>query len=159
MLLCYNIINIILKIPVSIACLLAGAAGDKFIIMSNTTAKILLVEDEKSLSDMYKTKFEKEGLSVVIASTGEGVAELAEKEKVDLVLLDIILPKVDGFVVLQQLKEGSPTKKIPVIVLTNLAQDEDVSKGKKLGADEYLVKSNLTPAQVVDKIREMLKIK
>jgi DNA-binding response OmpR family regulator len=127
--------------------------------MPNKIKKILLVEDEKTLSDMYKTKFEKEGFKVVPVLTGEAVSDFAEKECVDIVLLDIILPKVDGFSALEDLKKNVKTKNIPVVMLTNLGQDEDILKGKKLGAEDYLVKSNLTPAQVVDKIKAILKIK
>jgi DNA-binding response OmpR family regulator len=121
--------------------------------------KILLVEDEKSLSEMYQTKLTKEGLEVFAVDNGENVAPIAAEKSVDLILLDIILPKVDGFAALKELKENAKTKKIPVIMLTNLGQDEDIKKGKELGAEMYLVKSNLTPTQVVDKIKGILKIK
>lgn len=127
--------------------------------MSNHKAKILLVEDEKSLSEMYQAKLAKEGFEVASVDNGEGVPQVAAVAKADLILLDIILPKVDGFAALKDLKSDSRTKKIPVILLTNLGQDEDIKKGKQLGADLYLVKSNLTPAQVVDKIKGILKIK
>jgi two-component system phosphate regulon response regulator PhoB/two-component system alkaline phosphatase synthesis response regulator PhoP len=127
--------------------------------MPNHKAKILLVEDEKSLSEMYQAKLIKEGFEVISVDNGEGVPQVADTAKADLILLDIILPKEDGFAALKDLKENSKTKKIPVIMLTNLGQDEDIKKGKQLGADLYLVKSNLTPAQVVDKIKGILKIK
>ncbi len=77
--------------------------------------------------------------------------------KPDLILLDIIMPKLDGFSVLKSLKENSSTKSTPVILLTNLGQDEDIKKGNELGAAGYLVKANLTPGQVVEKIKEVLK--
>ncbi len=119
--------------------------------------KVLIVEDEESLAQMYQTKFEHEGYEVVVATDGsEGVIK-ANDEKPDIILLDIILPKKDGFMVLKELKAGKTTADIKVIMLTNLGQDEDVVKGKKLGAIDYLVKANLTPAQLVDKVAEYLK--
>ncbi|HOY55958.1 MAG TPA: response regulator [bacterium] len=128
--------------------------------MSNAKkVKVLLVEDEKILSDMYSLKFEREGMEVVVVDNGGGVLSQAQSTKPDIILLDIILPQEDGFSVLKELKSAAETKKIKVLMLTNLGQDEDIKKGKDLGADGYLVKSNLTPAQVVDKIKEVLKIK
>lgn len=128
--------------------------------MSNAKkVKVLLVEDEKILSDMYSLKFEREGMEVVVVDNGGGVLSQAQSTKPDIILLDIILPQEDGFSVLKELKSTAETKKIKVLMLTNLGQDEDIKKGKDLGADGYLVKSNLTPAQVVDKIKEVLKIK
>lgn len=120
------------------------------------TKKILLVEDEQTLSEMYKTKFEHEGFSVVTAADGSVVLDLVKKEKPNIVLLDIILPKKDGFTVLTELKKNSATKNIKVIMLTNLGQDEDIKKGKDLGAVGYIVKADLTPAQVLEKIRQVL---
>ena len=121
--------------------------------------KVLLVEDEKSLADMYIMKFKREGFDVCYINNGDGVLETVLKEKPDIVMLDIILPQIDGFAVLKELKNNSKAKKVPVVMLTNLGQDEDIKKGKELGSDGYLVKANLTPAQVVVKIKEVLKIK
>ena len=119
--------------------------------------KILIVEDEESLAQMYKTKFEKEGYLVLVASDGMEGLELAGREKPDIILLDIILPKKDGFMVLNELKSDKKTSKMKVIMLTNLGQDEDIAKGKKIGALDYFVKASLTPAQLVDKVRGYLK--
>ncbi len=119
--------------------------------------KVLIVEDEESLAQMYKTKFEKEGYTVFLAADGVQGLELAGKEKPDIILLDIILPKKDGFMVLSELKADKKTSKIKVIMLTNLGQDEDIVKGKKIGAIDHFVKASLTPAQLVDKVREYLK--
>ncbi len=121
--------------------------------------KVLLVEDEKSLADMYMMKFKREGFETCYINNGDGVLETVLKEKPSIIMLDIILPKMDGFTVLKELKDNSKTKKIPVVMLTNLGQDEDIKKGKELGSDGYLVKANLTPTQVVAKIKEVLKIK
>ncbi len=122
----------------------------------NKSKKILLVEDEKTLSEMYKTKFERENFQVLTADNGTPVLELAKKEKPDAILLDIILPKMDGFTVLKQLKSDPKTKSIPVLMLTNLGQEEDIKKGKSLGAKDYIVKANFTPSQVVEKVREVV---
>ena len=118
--------------------------------------KVLLIEDEEMIGEMYRTKFESEGFEFVCGKDGEGGLELAKKEKPDIILLDIIMPKLDGFSVLKELKKDTKTKKIKIILLTNLGQDEDVKKGKAMGANDYLVKANFTPSQVVEKVREVL---
>lgn len=119
--------------------------------------QVLIIEDEESLAQMYKTKFEREGYTVVLAADGVSGLAAAAKSTPDIILLDIILPKKDGFMVLKELKDDKKTKDIKVLMLTNLGQDEDVDKGKKMGAADYLVKANLTPAQLVDKVIEHLK--
>ena len=105
---------------------------------------------------MYKTKFEADGFEVLTANTGSEGLELVQKEKLDLILLDIILPQLDGFSVLAEIKSDSRLKAIPVIMLTNLGTEEDKIKGEKLGAVDYLVKASLTPAQISKKIKEYL---
>ncbi len=126
--------------------------------MNDKKFTILLIEDEEMLSDMYETKFVKDGYQVKKALDGEqGLTMASEGVKPDIILLDIIMPKLDGFSVLKNLKENPSTKNIPVILLTNLGQDEDIKKGQELGSAGYLVKANLTPAQVVEKIKEVLK--
>jgi len=114
---------------------------------------VLLVEDEKMLSSMYTTKFTKEGYNLIQAFDGEEGLTKAKNQKPDLILLDIIMPKLDGFVVLKALKEDPILKNVPVILLTNLGQDEDIKKGKELGADDYFIKANHTPAEVVEKVQ------
>lgn len=118
--------------------------------------KILLVEDDKMLADMYITKFSKEGLKVIRAVDGAEGLELAKKEKPDLILLDIIMPKLDGFAVLKELKNDPNMGNTHVLLLTNLGQTEDVEKGKKLGADDYFIKANHTPAEIVEKVKYLL---
>jgi len=118
--------------------------------------KILLVEDDTLISSMYKTKFKADGFEVVIASDGASALVLAKKEKPDIVMLDIILPQLDGFTVLEELKKDQATKQIPVVMLTNLSTTEDKAKGEKLGAVDYLVKASLTPAQVSQRIKSTL---
>lgn len=119
--------------------------------------KVLIVEDEETLSQMYSIKFEKEGFTVLTANDGQTGLDLATKEKPDVILLDVIMPKMDGFMVLEQLQAETTTKKIPVIMLTNLGQTEDLEKGKKMGATDYLVKASCTPMQVVEKVQSVLK--
>lgn len=115
--------------------------------------KILLVEDDQAILEMYKMKFTEEGYDITTAEDGMAALEAAKKEIPRMVLLDIILPKLDGFSVLEELKKDPKTKNIPVLLLSNLGQDSDKEKGKKLGAVDYCVKSDLTPMQLVEKVR------
>lgn len=119
---------------------------------------ILVVEDDVMISSMYKTKFEADGFTVFTAEDGAQGLELAKKEKPDIIMLDIILPQLDGFSVLEEVKKDAATKSIPVIMLTNLGTNEDKLKGQKMGAVDYLVKASLTPGQVSAKIKQVLKI-
>lgn len=123
-----------------------------------TAAKqqVLIVEDDATIAGMYQKKFELEGFGVTLAGDGEAGVAAAKASAPAVILLDIIMPKMDGFATLQALKEDAATKAIPVILLTNLGQNEDVAKGTKLGAVGYLIKAQLTPAEVVAKVRELL---
>ncbi len=126
--------------------------------MTKNKKKILVVEDDPMISSMYKTKFEADGFEVFTADNGATGLELIKKEEPDIVMLDIILPQLDGFSVLEQIKKDKTTKDIPVIMLTNLSTEEDKEKGKKMGALDYLVKASLTPGQISEKIKKILKI-
>ena len=118
----------------------------------------MIVEDDVFLAEIYQKKFEMEGYKVSTADNGEkGLAD-AKKKKPNIVLLDILLPKMDGFVVLNKLKADPETKDIPVILLTNLGQKEDVDKGLEQGAVDYLIKAHFKPSEVVDKVRKVLDI-
>ena len=119
--------------------------------------KILIVEDEPSLLEMYTLKLEKEGYLVVGAVDGLEGVEKAKQEKPDLILMDVMLPKIDGFHAIEEIKKEDPLKNVPVILLTNLGQDEDVKKGREFGAVDYLVKANITPAQIAAKVAEIFK--
>ena len=121
--------------------------------------KVLLVEDDKLIADMYQTRLTEEGFSVTQTAIGSEGLQLAAKELPDIVLLDVILPEMDGFSILNALKKNQATRDIPVLLLTNLGQETDVAKGKGLGAQEYLVKANFTPTQIVSEIKKVLKIK
>ena len=125
--------------------------------MPQNRKKVLLVEDDKTISSMYKIKIEIGGFEVLIADNGADGLKLAKEQKPDIIMLDVILPQLDGFSVLEELKKGALTKNIPVVMLTNLGTEEDKEKGGKLGAVDYLVKANLTPAQVEEKIEQYLK--
>ena len=118
--------------------------------------KILLVEDDPFLLNMYATKFELENFKVVVAEDGEKGLKMAAKEKPDIILLDIILPKMNGFEVLKGLRADKNLSSIPVILLTNLSQKGEIEQGLALGAKDYLIKAHFMPSEVVDKIKEVL---
>lgn len=126
--------------------------------MEKGAAHILLVEDDVFLAGIYQKKFEMEGFKVSTADNGEKGLLDAKKKKPSLILLDILLPKLDGFGVLEKLKADAATKNIPVILLTNLGQKDDVEKGLEAGAVDYLIKAHFKPSEIVDKVKEVLKI-
>jgi two-component system, sensor histidine kinase and response regulator len=121
-------------------------------------AKVLIVDDDAFLSGIYATKLELEGFGVVTARDGEEGLKAAFKERPDLILCDVLMPKLDGFEVLKRLKADPQTKDIPVIMLTNLGQKEDVEKGLEEGATDYLIKAHFVPAEAVAKIKKVLNI-
>ena len=118
--------------------------------------KILIVEDKKILSKVLEEKFKKENFNVSIAMDGEEVMSLAKKNNPDLILLDLILPKKSGFEVLGELKADPELKMIPVIVLSNLGQDEEIKNALSLGAVDYLVKTEHPINEVVEKVKQNL---
>ncbi len=123
-----------------------------------TKTHVLLVEDDVFLANIYEKKFDLEGFKTSVADNGEkGLAE-AKRKQPDIILLDILLPKLDGFAVLAKLKADPATKQIPVILLTNLGQKDDVEKGLESGAADYLIKAHFKPSEVVDKVRKVLKL-
>jgi len=120
-------------------------------------AKILLVEDDNFLVEMYTTKFELEGFEVLSAEDGKKGLEMVKKENPDIILLDILMPVMDGFAVLDALKKDKTMADIPVILLTNLGQKDDVKKGFEKGAVGYLIKAHFMPSEVVEKIKKILR--
>ena len=100
-----------------------------------------------------------EGFKVSVSEDGESGIEDAKRKHPDLVLLDVLLPKLDGFTVLKKLKEDAALKDIPVILLTNLGQKDDVDKGLELGAEDYLIKAHFKPSETVEKVKAVLKKK
>ncbi len=124
--------------------------------MAKNKGSILLVEDDTFISGMYQTKLSMLGYEVKVVSDGETAWNELKKSTPDLVLLDIVLPKKDGFEVLSDIRADAGLKGLPVILLTNLGQKPDVQKGLELGADDYIIKAHFTPTEVVEKIEKML---
>ena len=127
--------------------------------MVSTPIHILLVEDDVFLRGIYQKKFEMENYKVSTADNGEKALVDAKKKKPDIILLDVLLPKLDGFAVLEKLKNDPETKPIPIILLTNLGQKDDVEKGLENGAADYLIKAHFKPSEIVDKVKKVLGIK
>ncbi len=121
--------------------------------------KIIIVEDDEMLQGMYGQKFQMEGYQVFSAFNGADGMKMIEAEKPDIILLDVIMPKMDGFVALKKIRKHSDSviANTPVILLTNLGQEEDVRKGRELGANDYFIKANHTPQDVLDKVKALLK--
>ncbi|MDO9399087.1 MAG: response regulator [bacterium] len=117
--------------------------------------KILIVEDEDVLLDVYKIKFSQSDYQIITAMDGLAGLELARKELPDLILLDLILPKMDGYQVITELKKDNKTKKIKIYILSNLVQNKEIERGYKNGVDGYLVKANLTPTQLLNKVNQI----
>lgn len=125
--------------------------------MTNPNLSILLVEDDSFISGMYQTKLTNLGYRVELIDDGEAASNrLAQEPLPDLLLLDVVLPKKDGFEILEDLRQDERTQKLPVILLTNLGQKPDVERGIKLGADDYIIKAHYTPTEVVEKITKVL---
>lgn len=120
---------------------------------------IMLVEDDKFLRELLVRKLEAAGFKVSTAVDGQTAFDKAKEGMPDIALLDLVLPGVDGFDILKQIKGDEATKNIPVIILSNLGQKEEVDQGMKLGASDYLVKAHFTPDEIIAKIRGVLGIK
>ena len=122
-------------------------------------AHVMLVEDDAILVEMYQAKFELEGHQVTVATNGEECLELLDSTKPDLILLDILMPKINGFHVLKEIKKHKALRTIPVILLTNFGEAEvDMNKelASALGVHDYLIKSHHTPDEVVTKVNKTL---
>lgn len=120
------------------------------------TKKLLLVEDDDGLANVYQQRLEAEGFSVKRVPNGEDALASAIEFKPDLILLDVMMPKVSGFDVLDILRNTPETTNIKVIMLTALSQDSDKEKAEKLGVDDYLVKSQVVIADVVERVKHHL---
>jgi DNA-binding response OmpR family regulator len=125
--------------------------------MSEENKNILLVEDDAFIRDIYNTKFTQEGFNVVCAENGIEALKKLEEITPDLILLDVIMPYMDGMEALKKIKENDAWKKIPVIMLTNISEKEKVSEDMELEVDDYLIKSHFTPSEVVAKVNALLK--
>jgi CheY-like chemotaxis protein len=119
--------------------------------------RVLFVEDDPSVAQMYKLKLELDGYQVTVATDGEQALEMATSNPPDIVFLDIRLPKMDGLAVLEKLRETDNTKQVPVVILSNYSERELVERGLKLGALEYLIKSQTTPAKLAGGVESWLK--
>lgn len=118
---------------------------------------VALVEDEPLLSNLLKKRLIKEGFDVLTAKDGEKALELIKNNKVDLILLDIILPKVSGFEFMEEINKSGNYENIPVIIISNLGQESDIKKGKSLGAVGYFVKAHVSIENLVNQIKEYAK--
>jgi len=121
--------------------------------------KILFIEDESALQRTFEEALKDEGFEMISALDGETGLKMAKEKNPDLILLDLILPKIEGMEVLKKLKEDEKTKDIPVIVLTHLEELEKVEKAMELGAKAYLVKGEYSLNEVVERIKKVLGLK
>jgi two-component system, chemotaxis family, chemotaxis protein CheY len=118
--------------------------------------KVLVIEDEEFLRKLIATKLVNSNYEVIEAVDGEDGLKKIKETKPDIVLLDLILPGMDGFTFLEKIKDDPETKEIPVIILSNLGQKEEIERGLKLGAKDFLVKANLTPKDIIEKIKNII---
>jgi DNA-binding response OmpR family regulator len=118
--------------------------------------KILLAEDDKFICKAYQDGLTRAGFEVVIAHDGEQALSKIKSDKPDLILLDLIMPSKNGFEVMEDLKKNPSMSKAPVVILSNLGQESDVKKSKDLGAVDYLVKSNYSMKEVIEKVQSFL---
>ncbi|TSA57615.1 response regulator [bacterium] len=118
--------------------------------------RILIVEDDLFILNMYVTKLKSDGFIVESAEDGMSAIQMAKKNIPDVILLDVIMPVMDGFETLAQIKKEERLKDVPIILLTNLSQKPNIEKGLKMGAVDYIIKAHFTPSEVVDKIRKVL---
>lgn len=119
-------------------------------------AKILIIEDDPLTVKIYATRLSADAHEVQSANNGEDGLKLVQEFQPHLVLLDLMMPKLDGLALLEKLKENPATKKIPVLVYSNLSSEEKIKKAKQLGAVDFLVKASLTPTQVMKRIEKYL---
>lgn len=118
--------------------------------------KILIVEDDASFRRVYQDMCKLEGYAVAVAEDGEMGWQMVKSEKPDLILLDLIMPKMHGFEVLKNIRDDSATRDIPVVIMTALGEQDDIHKGLELGANDYLIKGFFTPREVLRKVHAIL---
>ncbi len=119
--------------------------------------KVLIIEDDSFLQGLEASKLKKDGYDVITASNGEEGMQKINEPGIDLILLDIILPKFDGFEILKKVRATEAIKNIPVIVFSNLSEEKDIKKAEQLGATDFMVKSNFTLDELVEHINKILK--
>lgn len=118
--------------------------------------KIAIIEDDPTINQMYRMKFEATSFEVQLASDGEQGVALVESFRPDLILLDMQMPKMNGYETLKEIRSHDWGKNIPVIILTNLGEEEAPKELRELGIENYIVKADLTPSQVVERVKETL---
>jgi DNA-binding response OmpR family regulator len=118
--------------------------------------KIAIIEDDPVISQMYRMKFEADGFDVQLADNGKRGVALAEAFAPDLILLDVNMPEMDGTEALRIIRKATWGKDIPVIVLTNMGEEESPKELRSLGIESYIVKANLTPREVVQRVKDAL---
>lgn len=118
--------------------------------------KILIVDDDVFLLDMYSLKFKEAGFQIEVAENGEDAIKKTKEVNPSAILLDIVMPKLDGLETLRQIKKDKIAEGAKIVLLTNLGQKEDIEKGLKLGADDYIVKAHFTPTEVLNKVKALL---
>jgi two-component system phosphate regulon response regulator PhoB len=118
--------------------------------------KVLIIEDEDILAKVLAEKMEKSGFEVAIAEDGEKALDLIKSFKPDIIMLDLMLPKLDGFEVLKQIKADDATKRIPIVAISNLSEDSNIEKALKLGVENYFVKSNHPINEIIEKVKAVL---
>lgn len=118
--------------------------------------KILIIEDEEVMSSLLRRKLSQEGYTVEIARDGEEGLEKMKKEKPDLILLDIIMPKKGGFEVMEEMEKDKNLRTIPIIVISNSGQPVELDKAKELGAKDWLIKTEFDPQEVIEKVKNQI---
>jgi DNA-binding response OmpR family regulator len=119
--------------------------------------KVLIIEDDSFLQGLEANKLKKEGYEVITASSGKEAIKKIYEPNIDAILLDLILPDIDGFEILQKIKTIEVLKNVPIIVFSNLSEEKDIKKSKELGATDFMVKSNFTLDELVKHINKILK--
>ncbi|MDA3815039.1 MAG: response regulator transcription factor [Patescibacteria group bacterium] len=127
--------------------------------MKNKQEKVLIAEDDLFISEVYFAKLSSEGFDVTLADNGEDALKKIEQLNPDVVLLDILMPKMDGWEVLNRIRQDNKNKDVIVIMLTNVGDKEAIDKALKAGANDYFIKSFFTPEEIVSKIRGLLEKK
>jgi DNA-binding response OmpR family regulator len=137
--------------------MLQTSGGEAVSEAPDEEVRVLFIEDDPAVAEMYKLKLELDGYTVTVAKDGEEGLEIATDSPPDIIFLDTRLPKMDGFAVLERLRSAERTSEIPVIILSNYGERELVDRGLKLGALEYLIKSQTTPANLSRGVEGWLK--
>jgi DNA-binding response OmpR family regulator len=119
-------------------------------------SKILIIEDDRYISRMFEIKLGLDGLDVQVADNGRIGVEKAKEFHPDVILTDILMPEMDGFEVISQIKNDSELKSTPILIMSNLGEEDHIQKGLQLGAIGYIVKSDITPAQIIEKIKSII---